>query len=83
MSFTDDISGVTYTPFIDHEDGRVGYTVTRHADNAVTLIYFNPSGDSDDGQANVFIYMGWDGDPCYDSPQCFIDIEFLDKEEDY
>lgn len=59
--------GVTYVPFVDLDDGRTGYTC-RHEDGRVVLLYFNPSSDSDDGQPNVFVYMGYDGTPASDQP---------------
>lgn len=54
MSSTDESTGVLFTPFIDHS-GAVGYKC-EHPDGRIEHLYFNPSLDSDDGQANVFIY---------------------------
>jgi len=69
---------VEYVPII-WEDGRVGYQV--NDDRAPegrphTFIYFNPSINDDGSDPNVFIYMGEAGDPVYDGPQCYIDVEF-------
>jgi hypothetical protein len=37
------------------------------------FVYLNPSGDSDDGVANVFLYTGVHGDPSDDIPFVFVD----------
>lgn len=64
--------GVTYVPFVDGP--RVGYEIRRDG-RAPTYLYFNPSSESDDGQPNVFVYMGEDNDPSADDvPLHFYDI---------
>lgn len=67
--------GVTYVPFVDGE--RVGYEVRDDSgEHKPIYLYFNPSSDSDDGQSNVFVYMGEDNDPggANDVPLHFYDI---------
>ncbi len=55
-SFTDEDSGVSYTPYIDHQFGAVGY-MAEHPDGRVEYIYLNASGGSEDGVATVFVYI--------------------------
>jgi hypothetical protein len=64
---TDKTSGVQYVPFIA-EDGRVGYECTEVATGKFEFLYFNPSNETDDGVANVFIYQGTENDPSNDTP---------------
>jgi hypothetical protein len=64
---------VVFTPFIDHEESRVGYQVKAVNDNQTTgtFIYFNPSGGGDGGMADVFVYRGDNNDPNEDYPEHF------------
>ena len=64
-------SEVTFTPFI--KNGMVGYICEREGSEP-EFLYFNPSDDSDDGQANVFAYHGTSGHPMDDTPVCYFDV---------
>lgn len=61
----------TYTPFTDGH--AVGFAFDQD-DEPTQFIYLNPSSDSDDGQPNVFVYMGDKGDPSLDGSVHFYDI---------
>lgn len=50
---------VTYYPWTD--GWAVGFRAV-HDDGRVEYIYLNPSGESDDGVPNVFLYQGTEGD---------------------
>lgn len=67
----DETSGVTYRPWSN------GYAVgfeCRHSDGRVEYIYLNPSQETDDGVANVFLYQGTEGDPAQDVPHHHYDL---------
>jgi hypothetical protein len=59
---------MTYVPYVT-EDGRVGYRCepTDGVGKSVYL-YFNPSDNTDDGEPNVFVYLGEANDPSQDAP---------------
>jgi hypothetical protein len=63
---------VYYEPFLA-DDGRVGYVVrtNREGDEEQRelFIYLNPSDHTDDGEPNVFVYIGGDNDPGLDAAQ--------------
>ena len=63
-------------------DGHaIGFKVTRHEDDKVGYVYLNPSQDTwSDGQFNpdVFVYSGTHGEPAFDMPHHFYNIEFDD-----
>jgi hypothetical protein len=63
--------GVTYSPWTDGH--AVGYRCA-HADGRVEYIYLNASGETDDGQPNVFVYQGEHGDPARDAPTHHYDV---------
>lgn len=67
---------VRWQPFIDHNEGRVGYKATRLSDGAETFIYLNPSESGDDGEPDVFIYSGDTNDPVFDAPLHFYTPDF-------
>ena len=67
----------TFTPWTDGH--AVGFKVTRHADNAVSYAYLNPSQDTrSDGEfsPDVFVYVGLHGEPALDDACHFYDIRF-------
>lgn len=41
-------------------DGRVGYRVSWKDGRPNTFLYFNPSGEVEDGKPDVFVYIGSD-----------------------
>jgi hypothetical protein len=63
--------GVTYTPWSDGY--AVGFRCERE-DGRVEYIYLNPSSETDDGQANVFVYQGEHGDPARDAVAHHYDV---------
>lgn len=65
-------TGLVYEPWALGE--TIGYRIW-HPSGAVQYIYFHPSGDSDDGVDNVFVYRGAEGDPAVDEPLCHFDID--------
>lgn len=69
-------SGVRYEAEVDRGVARI--RCTRLSDGAVQFISLNPSGHSDDGVPNVFVYNGPTGDPQTgeDEPEIFIVPEF-------
>jgi hypothetical protein len=73
LAIKDESSDVEYHPYVS-DDGRVGYVV-RGPNGRTTRIYFNPSRDSDMGQANVFVYIGEHDDPALDLPAHFYDLD--------
>lgn len=65
---------VTYEPWTD---GRaVGYKITRLRDLAVTYVYLNPSEDIDGSGPDMFLYIGPNGNPAWDSSQHYYVPEF-------
>ncbi len=62
----DDDAGTTYVPWTN---GRAVGFKAEHDDGEVEYIYLNPSGGSDDGVPNVFVYIGPVGDPAEDQPE--------------
>ena len=58
FSVRDDDKGILYTPWTDGH--AVGFRVT-FPTGEDRYIYLNPSGDSDGGTPDVFLYMGHDG----------------------
>lgn len=67
----------TFEPWTDGH--AVGFRVLRHADNAVSYVYLNPSTDTwSDGHFNpdVFVYTGTHGEPASDQPHHFYNIDF-------
>lgn len=72
--------GHIYEPITD--GWAVGYRVT-HADGRVEFIYLQPSGESDDATANVFVYIGPDGSPVEsDQPVHHYDLFDTDEDDD-
>lgn len=63
----------TYEPFVN--GCLVGYRVTL-PNGHIRWVYFNPSGDTEGGPPNVFVYIGeqQQPDPGFDYPQTYIDI---------
>jgi hypothetical protein len=68
---TDEDSGATYRPWTD--GWAVGFKA-EHPDGRVAFIYLNPSGGSDDGVPNVFLYCGPTGDSAQDPPYHHYDL---------
>ena len=54
FSVTDQSAGITYTPWTDGH--AVGFMIT-YPDGQYRYIYLNPTGDSDGGEPDVFLYM--------------------------
>ena len=65
-AFRDDDSAVTYRPYTG-PNGETGFRCT-HDDGREVFITLNPSGGSDDGVPNVFVYIGPSGDVRRDAP---------------
>ncbi|HKT83991.1 MAG TPA: hypothetical protein VJQ84_09180, partial [Solirubrobacterales bacterium] len=63
--YTDD---AIYVP-VAFADGQMGYAVNSPTGGRQEFIYLNPSGETDDGKPNVFLYHGPVGDPVDDTPQ--------------
>lgn len=64
--YRDDDAGVTYHPFVG-PNGELGFRAVRDGGGEQRIV-FNPSGGSDDGVPNVFVYMGSTGDASIDTP---------------
>lgn len=56
VTYEDDSSLTTYTPFIDDNLGCAGI-ICRTPGRPPRFITLNPSGETDDGVANVFVYI--------------------------
>lgn len=59
-----DQNGLTYEPWA--LGPMIGYRVW-HPDGQVRYLYFNPSDDDSEGESNVFVYYGPEGDPSADT----------------
>lgn len=66
-----DAHGNQYAPWT--ENGVMGFRVTA-PDGRVEYVYLNPSSESDDGVANVFLYHGTTGRPSEDGPVVYVDL---------
>ena len=66
-----DAEGVTWRPWTDGY--AVGFQAT-HQDGRVEYVYLNPSSDSDDGQPNVFLYAGPEGDSGQDAALSHVNV---------
>jgi hypothetical protein len=64
-------AGVTHHPWSD--GWAIGFE-TRHPDGQVEFVYLNPSGESDDGTPNIFVYRGPYGDASYDRPEVHYNV---------
>jgi hypothetical protein len=76
----DDSPAFTFEAWTDSH--AIGFKVTRHADDAVSYVYLNPSQDTlSDGEFNpdVFVYTGTTGDPAIDYPHHFYPIDFKEQ----
>lgn len=63
--------GVTYQPWSNGY--AVGFQAT-YPDGRTEYIYLNPSGQLDEGTAEVCLYQGTTGDPAGDSPRQFFEL---------
>lgn len=61
----DEASGIQYELWTD--GWAVGYKIL-YPTGEVRYMYLNPSGDSDGGTPDVFLYAGEKGDPAFDAP---------------
>lgn len=66
-----DAHGTTYEPWTD--GWAVGFRVKREG-KPDRFMYLNPSGDSDDGVSNVFLYEGVGGNPSEDEALLYVDV---------
>ena len=61
----DAAANITYEPWTDGH--AIGFKLTHHNEGTTSYIYLNPSGDSDGGTPDVFVYQGVTGDPAQDA----------------
>ena len=64
--------GVTFHPW--QRESAVGFRIEYPSGN-VSYIYLNPSSDDSEGLANVFVYLGTEGDPAIDQPLHWYGLE--------
>jgi hypothetical protein len=68
---------VTWVSFVDKQKGIVGFRCL-HPDGRERSVYLCPSSEGE-GEPDVFLYEGPDGDPMFDTSILFVTPEFGDQ----